>query len=119
MILFISKENNMKFRIFLFLLAFTNCDNKGVNYHGYVFDTDKLPVSGVLVKENWSSLSTTTDKTGYFVLAKSPNSIKDLIFSKIGYENDTVKTVWTQHGYFLTMEWILLYNVFNMVTLDI
>lgn len=89
----------MKFGFPLLLLMLINCKNYTKNYHGYVYNTDKLPVNGVIVKENNTSLiTTTTDKNGYFVLSKSSNSIKDLIFSKVGYENDTVQTVWSQHG---------------------
>ncbi|MDO6809881.1 hypothetical protein Q4603_14740 [Zobellia galactanivorans] len=49
------------------------------------------------MEDNKMPSSTTTDKTGYFKLLKSPNSVSKLIFLAEGYQIDTTRTVWNRY----------------------
>ena len=63
-------------------------------YHGYVFDENKKPIHNVKVQEQSKrDVQTFTDTSGYFKLKKYPDFSSSLIFSKDGYQIDTIKTV--------------------------
>jgi hypothetical protein len=86
------------FTIVCLCVVFTNCSNYKSHYNGYVYYKN-IPVQGVLVREkNNTKTYTYTNSKGYFILAKNPNIIDDLVFKKESFKTDTVKTVWSQHG---------------------
>jgi len=94
---------NYKITLYIFLTAciITGCSRKQNFYHGYVYDLQtKKPLENVDVKENLvkDPLTGRTDKTGYFKIENTTGSIADLIFSGKDYKQDTLPTVWSQHG---------------------
>lgn len=92
----------MKKRSFILVifLLFYSCSPRLHNYYsGIVIDELDRPISGVLVREliidNLPNQSF-TDKNGYFKFDVKNSTA--LLFSKSGYENDTINMVWHQHG---------------------
>ena len=83
-------------------MSVLSCQNSKVRdcYAGFVVDEMGMPISGVsitrdgLIAENRD----TTDLKGYFSIKRTDNFLFDLIFSKKGYQTDTVRMVWLMHG---------------------
>ncbi|WP_306354209.1 hypothetical protein [Flavobacterium sp. '19STA2R22 D10 B1'] len=96
------KEINYYLKFFLPVILLLLCCCKRQNfYHGYVYDQEtKKPLMNVLVKESFvtNPQSATTDVKGYFKIENNTNSITDLVFSIPRYRQDTIPSVWSQHG---------------------
>jgi hypothetical protein len=66
-----------------------------------VYDIEtKSPLKNVLVKENLriNPKSTYTKTNGYFKIENDTEFLADLVFISTGFKQDTVVTVWSQHG---------------------
>lgn len=86
------------FLLVLILISY-QCSKLKDNYSGFIFDENGKPLTGVLIRACESSGSKTfTDSSGFFKLKKSGDFFCDLILTKKGYQTDTIKTVWIQHG---------------------
>lgn len=87
--------------IILLALLILSCKGSQLrdHYSGIVVDETGEPISGVLVREDLlTGCNDTTNSAGYFKIKRTGNSLPDLIFSKKGYQTDTVETVWLMHG---------------------
>ncbi|HPE55730.1 MAG TPA: carboxypeptidase-like regulatory domain-containing protein [Bacteroidales bacterium] len=72
--------------IFLFASGFSQSNQ----IHGFVIDSlSHLPISNVNIIDEISKAGTTTDNEGYFVL-NFPNSILDLTFSHVAYNEQHI-----------------------------
>ncbi len=84
------------------MISFMSCRSIHIHdyYAGFVVDQLGNPVDSVMVKEDWGERSNITysDKKGYFRMNRLENCLPDLIFSKEGYQSDTVRMAWIQHG---------------------
>jgi len=93
-------------RIFLFALlivvTITSCGTRINDYYSrFVVNESGNPVDSVLVKENIAEKfahKAFTDKNGYFRMNRTDNWLPDLILQKEGYQSDTIRMVWLQHG---------------------
>lgn len=87
--------------MFLSVLSVVSCRNSKLrdHYAGFVVDKEGTPISGVLVREGFTDGNKdTTDTTGYFQIKRTENVMGDLVFSKKGYQTDTVEVIWVMHG---------------------
>lgn len=80
------------------LLTLYSCDSINDYYQGKVTDENGKALEGVMVSELYRNRQTKTDATGYFKLERSPTWLGELIFSKKGFEIDTIPSVWHQAG---------------------
>lgn len=87
----------------LLIALFTSCRGTHVNnyYSGFVVDESGNPVDSVLIKEDVSeeyANKTLAGKNGYFKMDRAEMRLCNLIFLKEGYQSDTIRMVWLQHG---------------------
>lgn len=88
-----------KITLLVVIVAFVlSCKSKINYYEGYIYNTDKEPLSKVKVckmyKLNEYSI---TDEKGYFRINKAPNFIDKLIVFYDEKPVDTIRTVWIQN----------------------
>lgn len=79
-------------------VLFFSCTSTNPYYQGRVIDEKAYPIEGAIVTELYQKKAAATDKNGYFKLSKHANWIDDLVFTKPGYETDTIPSVWHQGG---------------------
>jgi CarboxypepD_reg-like domain len=74
-----------------FLVFLSSCNK---SYYGYVYDYDsKTPLNDVVVCDYLNNILTKTNSEGYFQLKKSYKISSVLVFSKVGYVSDSVKSI--------------------------
>lgn len=82
------------------ILTLISCNSANNFYQGKVLDENEKPIQGVTIfeEERKNSSVATTDSTGYFRLARSPEWLGNLIFIKEGFKPDTIPSVRRQAG---------------------
>lgn len=87
------------FFIGLISLLFLNACRSTVRYYeGFIYDTNRKPVAGLRVCEQYTENCTKTNTSGFFQLKKDKKMIRSLIVFDGNNPIDTVSTVWNQHG---------------------
>ena len=89
----------MKQTLCLLLLIICSCKSINNFYQGRVTDEQNKPLAAVSVLELYSGNKTNTDSYGYFKFNRfNSDFLGDLVFTKEGYNTDTIPTVWHQAG---------------------
>lgn len=88
----------MKYLLLLVCLMLVSCKEIDDYYYGQVVDDKGNALENVAVEEYKMGNRTKTDEGGYFKLKRSENWLGSLVFSKEGFESDTLPAVWHQAG---------------------
>ena len=77
---------------FIFFLIFTlsGFSQKVSGYVYEILENSKTPLVGANVYQARTTNGTSTDENGYFILKLKPVNHSMLVFSYVGYQNDTV-----------------------------
>ncbi|MCV2485018.1 carboxypeptidase-like regulatory domain-containing protein [Flavobacterium sp. SH_e] len=76
---------------FLVLLFSISCFSQRIA--GKVFSNDKVPLSGANIFLDGTTISTSTDENGNFVIEYDPDAKNTLVFSYIGFDNQYVTDI--------------------------
>ena len=85
---------------YILIRTLISCNSANNFYQGKVLDENEKPIQSVTIfeEERKNSSVATTDSTGYFRLARSPEWLGNLIFIKEGFKSDTIPSVGRQSG---------------------